>query len=153
MNAVRLGSYSIRSTFAGASCLRRLKSTMRYDFLWPPPRKRTVVRPLLLRPPDECLPSVSDLTGGPRCNPARSTMTSWRWLGVTGLKVLSAIVLSLQTRGHVDGVTLFERHDRALDRRLRADGAFEGLHLALADERVHVLDLHVEELLDRFLDL
>ncbi len=33
--------------------------------LWPPPRKRTVMRPLLLRPPEEILPVVSALTGSP----------------------------------------------------------------------------------------
>ncbi len=60
---------------------------------------------------------------------------------------------SLQTRRHVDAVTLFEGHDRALDLRLLADRALEGLDLALADEGVDALDLDVEQLLDRFLDL
>src|SRR5262249_8588036 len=97
--------------------------------------------------------SVSVLSGPPRCSPARSTITSWRWLGVTGLKVLSAIALSLQTRGHVDGVTLFKGHDGALGRRLDAAAAAERLGLTFADERVHALDLDVEQLLDRLLDL
>jgi hypothetical protein len=65
MNAVRFGSYSSRSTLAGASNFRRLKSMMRNAFLCPPPRKRVVMRPLLLRPPVELLPSVSALTGAP----------------------------------------------------------------------------------------
>src|SRR5690242_9990939 len=80
-------------------------------------------------------------------------VTSWRWPGVVGLWVLSAIVLSLQTRGHVDGVALFEGHDRALDRRLGADPALEGLHLAAAGVGVDGLYLDVEQLLHRFLDL
>ena len=36
-------------------------------------------------PPLELLPSVSVFSGAPRCRPERSTMTSWRWLGVVGL--------------------------------------------------------------------
>jgi hypothetical protein len=47
------------------SNLRRLKSTVRSVFLWPPPRKRTVMRPLLLRPPLALLPSVSAFSGLP----------------------------------------------------------------------------------------
>jgi hypothetical protein len=43
------------------------------------------MRPRLLRPPLEFLPSVSVFTGAPRWRPERSTKTSWRWLGVTGL--------------------------------------------------------------------
>src|SRR5215207_6525593 len=79
-------------------------------------------------------------------------MTSWSWLGVVGLKLLSAIVRSpLQTGGHVDGVALFEGHDSALDVSLYADRSFESLYLA--DMGVDALDLDVEELLDRFLDL
>jgi hypothetical protein len=45
MNAVRFGSYSSRSTVADTSYLRRLKSMMRYERLWPPPMKRAVTRP------------------------------------------------------------------------------------------------------------
>src|SRR2546423_15521312 len=51
MRAERLGSYSIVDTFAGISCLSRLKSMMRYIRLWPPPRHHDVRWPLLLRPP------------------------------------------------------------------------------------------------------
>src|SRR5437764_1300800 len=97
--------------------------------------------PLLLRPPEECLPSVSVFTGGPRWSPARSTMTRCRWLGVTGLKVFSAIARApSQTRGHVDAETRHQRHDRALDLRLRADLALDGLHLADAHVRVDAFD-------------
>ena len=44
-----------------------------------------VIEPELLRPPLELLPSVSAFTGAPVCSPERSTSTSWRWPGVTGL--------------------------------------------------------------------
>src|SRR6266852_3946727 len=82
-------------------------------------------------------------------------MTSWRWPGVVGLNVLSAILISpnSESRGHVDAVTFFEGHHRLLDVRLLAKTALERLVLALADQRVDALDLDVEQLLDRFLDL
>ena len=51
MRALRLGSYSIVVTRPDTPNLFRLKSMMRYFRLWPPPRWRTVVRPVLLRPP------------------------------------------------------------------------------------------------------
>src|SRR5262245_14208677 len=59
----------------------------------------------------------------------------------------------LQTRGHVDAVTLFEGHHRALDFRLLAHRPLERLDLALADVGVDALDLDVEQLLHRLLDL
>src|SRR5215831_11851356 len=81
-------------------------------------------------------------------------MTSWRWPGVVGLYVFSAIVVApLESGGHVDAVALFEGHDRALGVRLRAVIAAEHLVLALAHQRVDALDLDVEQLLHRFLDL
>jgi hypothetical protein len=66
------------------------------------------------------------LTGLPFHRPERSTITSWRWPGDVGLKVLSAIVLGpdrfvhLQARRHVDGLTIFERDDCLLDIALAA---------------------------------
>src|SRR6266849_8793731 len=82
-------------------------------------------------------------------------MTSWRWPGVVGLNVLSAILISpnSESRGHVDAVTFFEGHHRLLDVRLLAKTALERLVLALADQRIDALDLDVEQLLHRFLDL
>src|ERR1700753_1304957 len=81
-------------------------------------------------------------------------MTSWRWPGVVGLYVFSAIAcVALESGGHVDAVALFEGHDRSLGVRLRTEIAAEHLGLALAHERVDALDLDVKQLLDRFLDL
>ncbi|MGY4504136.1 hypothetical protein ACVWYH_008093 [Bradyrhizobium sp. GM24.11] len=81
-------------------------------------------------------------------------MTSWRWPGVVGLNVFSAIVVR-PYRPVVTSIRWpsFEGHDRALGVRLRAEIAAEDLGLALADQRVDALDLDVKQLLDRFLDL
>src|ERR1700744_2794931 len=81
-------------------------------------------------------------------------MTSWRWPGVVGLYVFSAIAcVASESGGHVDAVALFEGHDRAFHIRLRTEIAAEHLGLALAHQRVDALDLDVEQLLDGFLDL
>src|SRR5882757_5948544 len=81
-------------------------------------------------------------------------MTSWRWPGVVGLYVFSAIaVLASESGGHVDAVALFQGHDRALGVRLRTEIAAEHLGLALANQRIDALHLDVEQLLDRCLDL
>src|ERR1700756_5425151 len=50
-------------------------------------------------------------------------------------------------------MALFESHDRAFDFRLLADPTLEGLDLAFAEVGVDALDLDVEQLLDRLLDL
>src|SRR5579863_2001895 len=134
MKAVRFGSYSRRSTVAGTSVLPRLKSTMRYLRLLPPPRRRIVMRPVLLRPPFSRRPSVSALTGLPFHNSLRSTMTSCRCDGVVGLKLLSAI--GSDPRRHVDPRALLERDDRLLVVRPPADAAAEALGLALHPQRV-----------------
>src|ERR1700750_1205244 len=71
-------------------------------------------------------------------------MTSWRWPGVVGLYVFSAIAcVASESGGHVDAGTLFESHDRPLGVRLRTEIAAE--HLGL--------DLDVEQFLDGLLDL
>src|SRR5579859_833644 len=151
MKPLRFGSYSRRTTSAGMSRFVRLKSTTRKRRLWPPPRQRTVMRPWLLRPPCSRLPSVSAFTGGPFQSSLRSTITSWRWLGVTGLKVLSAI--ALDSRGHVDLRALGEGDDRFLVVRALAHEAAEALDLALDPQRVDRGHLHIEETLDRRLHL
>src|SRR6516162_7385009 len=109
--------------------------------------------PLLLRPPVEFLPSVSALTGLPACRPVRSTSTSWRCAEVTGLWVFNAIARSSQPRGHVDCLTLFKGHHRAFSVGGAAVAPAERLPFAAAAQRIDALDLDVEQLLDRFLDL
>src|ERR687884_1173098 len=63
MRAVRFGSYSMAMTRAGTPSLLRFQSMMRYRRLWPPPRWRVVMRPLLLRPAVFLSGSVSDFSG------------------------------------------------------------------------------------------
>jgi hypothetical protein len=72
MRAVRLGSYSTVATLAGMPILSRLKSMIRYRCLWPPPRKRLVMRPLLLRPPVDVWCSVSERSGVDRVTSLKS---------------------------------------------------------------------------------
>src|ERR1700722_13598014 len=153
MKPVRFGSYSSRSTVAGASTLSRLKSTMRSAFLWPPPRKRTVMRPVLLRPPFSDLPSVSALTGLPLWSPLRSTITNWRRPGVVGLNDLRAIVLTSEPGGHVDAMAVGERDDRLLHVLLHAANAAKHFVFAFAQQRVDRRHLDVKQFLHSRLDL
>src|ERR1700744_3587696 len=132
MNAVRFGSYSSRSTVAGTSNLRRLKSIVRYDFLFPPPRKRLVIRPWLLRPPEAFLPSVKPLTGLPFHSSERSISTVPRRLAVTGLNCLSAILVPChlpralcEAGGEIDRLARGQRHDGFLNIRAHARTSFE----------------------------
>ena len=67
MRAVRFGSYSTVATLAGTPILLRLKSMRRKRRLWPPPRKREVMRPKWLRPPVRDICSVSDFSGSLPC--------------------------------------------------------------------------------------
>src|SRR4051794_39556657 len=52
------------------------------------------MRPVLLRPPLEFLPSVNALIGLPLYSAERSTITNWRWPGVVGLYFFNAIAVS-----------------------------------------------------------
>src|ERR1700687_5917748 len=52
MRAERFGSYSIVETFAGISCLSRLKSMIRYIRLCPPPRHQEGHPPFVVRRAD-----------------------------------------------------------------------------------------------------
>src|SRR5215218_4567106 len=85
MYAVRFGSYSIAATRPGTPSLRRLKSTMRYARLAPPPRWREVLRPLELRPPDLRSPSTSDFSGRDLVISAKSAYVAKRRPALVGL--------------------------------------------------------------------
>src|SRR6516162_3667013 len=151
MKAVRFGSYSSRSTVAGTSNFRRLKSTKRYACLCPPPMKRLVMRPWLLRPPVPILPSVNPLTGLPFHRSERSISTVPRRLAVTGLNCLSAILC--EARGEIDGLTRCQLDERLLHVRALAGPALEPLGLALLYQRVDCQHADAEQALDRRLDL
>src|SRR5689334_1147962 len=93
MCAVRFGSYSMAATLAGMPRLSRLKSMSRYFCLWPPPMKREVMRPLLLRPPDLGLPLVRDFSGDVLVMSSYDACVEKRTPGEVGLYLLVAIVL------------------------------------------------------------
>src|ERR1700755_1739233 len=85
MYAVRFGSYSIAATLAGIPSRRRLKSTLRYRRLAPPPRWREVLRPWEWRPPDFLSPSVSVRSGVVFVISAKSGYETKRRPGDVGL--------------------------------------------------------------------
>src|SRR5688572_22773703 len=111
------------------------------------------MRPRLLRPAGRFWPRVSAFTGFPLCRPARSTSTNWRWPGVTGLYVFSAIAMSSQARRHVDLVTLDQGHDRLLHVALVIAPAAPCFELAGGIDRIHRFDLDLEQLFDSLFDL
>src|SRR4051795_832029 len=146
MNAERFGSYSIRSTVAATSQVRRLKSMCRYFCLWPPAIPREVTWPLLLRPPVLRLPSTSALMGLPFHSADLSTRIRPRCDEVVGLYCLSAIVSN--PRGDVDRLAVGQRYDRLLDVRARVGAALPALGLALGVHRVDADHADVEQRLD-----
>ncbi len=85
MRDERFGSYSIDATFAGISCLSRLKSISRNRFLWPPPRHQDVRWPRLSRPPVLSLPFVRDFVGSDFVISEKSDVVRWRMPGDVGL--------------------------------------------------------------------
>src|SRR5215813_9492595 len=133
------------------SNLRRLKSMVRMRRLCPPPMRELMRWPWLFRPPVLRLPTVSAFTGRPAHSSERSTVTSWRWAGVLGLYVLSA--MPLDSRRHVDLVALGQGHDRLLHVRPLADIAAEALGLAFQAQRVHGRHLDLEDPFNGRLDL
>src|SRR5215213_5001095 len=87
----RLGSYSIAATRAGTPSLRRLKSTLRYSRLAPPPRWRAVLRPWALRPPDFVRPSTRVFSGSEVVISAKSGYVAKRRPGLVGLGLRMAM--------------------------------------------------------------
>src|SRR4051812_25760409 len=147
MRAVRLGSYSTLATTAGTPILLRLKSTMRKRRLWPPPRKRDVMRPLLLRPPDLLVFSVSARSGRLPCESSeKSGDTRPRTPGVVGLCCLRP--MCLHSLEELDVLAGGERHDRLLPGRRAAGEATHALLLAANHAGADVDDIHVPQLLD-----
>src|SRR3954463_3596901 len=102
MRALRLGSYSIAATLAGTPSLFRLKSTMRYCCLWPPPRWRDVLRPYELRPPVRGLGASSDFSGLSLVVSEKSETVWKRRPGLGGLRWRRGISELLEPRGGQD---------------------------------------------------
>src|SRR3954453_9471853 len=104
MRALRLGSYSIAATLAGTPSLFRLKSTMRYCCLWPPPLWRAVLRPYELRPPVRGLGASSERSGLSFVIFEKSETVWNRRPGLVGLRLRSGTSASLEEVDAVVGV-------------------------------------------------
>src|SRR4051812_34953801 len=156
MYEVRLGSYSIAATLAGIPSLRRLKSTLRYRRLAPPPRWREVLRPLALRPPDFLRPSTSVRSGVVFVISAKSGYETKRRPGDVGLGLRTGMRLRLleavEALEDRDGLTRGHLHDRLLPRARAPRGLATPLGLGLDRHRVHADDVDVEERLHGLAD-
>src|SRR3954469_8555253 len=115
MYAVRLGSYSMAATLAGIPSRRRLKSTLRYRRLAPPPRWRDVLRPVALRPPDFLRPSTSVRSGSVFVISAKSGYETKRRPGEVGFGLRTGMGLrlleALEALEDRDGLTRRHLHD------------------------------------------
>src|SRR5579884_3650323 len=150
MRAERFGSYSMAATFAVTPTLSRLKSISRYDFFAPPPRKRTEIRPRLLRPPERCLPVVSDFSGRSLVISSRVTTLVNRRDGVTGLKLFVGM-LDLRVLRHL--LAGLQPDISLLPVRTVAGITPAAPQLARVVHGSNLIHLHPEELLHRRLDL
>src|SRR2546421_11910779 len=124
---------------------RRLKSTLRYRRLAPPPRWRDVLRPLTLRPPDFLRPSTSVFSGSDFVISAKSEYVTKRRPGLVGLGLRIgtdlALLEPLEAREDRDGVALAHLHDRLLPRAGPARRVAAPLGLGLDRCGAHVDDL------------
>src|SRR5436190_19962962 len=102
MRALRFGSYSMAMTLPWTPILLRFQSMMRYRRLWPPPRWRVVMRPLLLRPAVFRSGSVSDFSGRFLVTSSKVDTDMPRRPGEVGLYVLTGMLRPLQTGQDVD---------------------------------------------------
>src|SRR4029077_13259988 len=91
MRAERFGSYSIPTTSAEPPRLRRLKSTLRYLCLCPPPICRDGGRPWLWRPPVFFFGSISLLSGRHFVISSKAGSDLKRSVGVRGRNSFKAI--------------------------------------------------------------
>src|SRR2546430_14035972 len=112
MRHVRFGSYSIAVTLAGTPNFSRRKSMRRYWRLWPPPRQRVVMWPLLLRPPDFVSGSTSVRSGSVFVTSAKSETDRKRVALVTGLNCR----MPISALENLDRVAVLQRDDRLLPR-------------------------------------
>src|SRR5216683_8287997 len=93
MRALRFGSYSMAMTRPAIPILSRFQSMTRYRRLWPPPRWRVVIRPLLLRPAVLRSGSVRARSGLVLVISSKVDTDMPRRPGDVGLYVLTGIVL------------------------------------------------------------
>src|SRR5207249_11654501 len=149
MRHVRLGSYSIAATLAGTPNFSRRKSMRRYWRLWPPPRQRVVMWPLLFRPPDFVSGWVRERSGSVFVTSAKSETERKRVAAVTGLNCR----MPISALEHLDRVAFFQRHDRLLPGRPPAGVAAQAAPLGAHHHGADVRDRHLEQRLDRRADL
>src|SRR5687767_15154488 len=149
MRGERFGSYSIASTTPVTPSLSRRKSMKRYRFRLPPPMWRTARRPTLLRPPVLRIASVSRFSGRFFVMSRVSVVVAPRRPGVIGLYSRTGISDDVQPEAFL------ERHVRLLHVLALAveHHVLLALDLALQRHRADGVDLDVEGLLDRVLDV
>src|SRR6266513_5023739 len=93
IRAERFGSYSMPITSATTPRLRRLKSTLRYFCLCPPPMCRDVSRPWLLRPPLRFFGAIRLLSGRHFVISSKAGSDLKRSVGVIGRNSFKAITV------------------------------------------------------------
>src|SRR5262249_28945515 len=135
MRAERLGSYSIVRTVAGTPSLLRFQSTIRYSRLAPPPRWRTVMRPMLLRPPVFLSGCVSDFSGRVAVISSKVKPLIPRRPGEVGLYCCTG---TLHPLVELDATARLECHDRLFPVTRHAGGTGTA-------GRVPHLALHVDD--------
>src|SRR6266480_3298078 len=151
MRAERFGSYSIPITSAAMPCLRRLKSTLRYFCLWPPPRCRDVSRPRLLRPPLLFFGSMRVLSGRHFVISSKAGSDLKRSVGVSGRNSFKAI--TFLPLDQIDLLAFFQRHDGFFPSRPPSQGPADSSLLASVITRVHIDDGLLKKPLNCGLDL
>src|SRR5438445_546750 len=114
MRQLRLGSYSTAATLAGTPSLVRLKSTMRYRCLWPPPLCRAVLRPYELRPPVLCFGASSERSGSFLVISEKSETVWNRRPGLVGLRLRRGMTATSRTFEQIDAVVGVQGDDGAL---------------------------------------
>src|SRR5204863_6772388 len=149
MRAVRFGSYSMLATLAGMANLSRRKSMRRYCRLCPPLMYRLVMCPLLLRPPVRRSGSSSVFSGSVLVISEKSETERKRVAGVIGRNCR----MPISALEYLDGVALFEGDDRLLPLRAASGVTPVGAPLGPHHHRADAGHRHLEQRLDRGLDL
>src|SRR5690606_24766051 len=114
---------------------------------------RVVMRPWWLRPPVLLFFSTSGAYGAPLCRSGVTTRTAERRPGEVGLNFINGMGSPSGLGGHVDALALGQAHVRLTPVAAAAGTEAEGLVLALHVDDVDGLDLDVEQLLHRRLDV
>src|SRR5690606_6145538 len=115
---------------------------------------RVVMRPWWLRPPVRLCFSTSGAYGAPLCSSGATTRTAERRPAEVGLKFINGMGASSGLGVHdVDRLAVGELHVGLAPVAAATLAVAEGLVLALHVDHVHSLDLDVEQLFDRVLDV